>query len=147
MSVKLYLADTCVVSALMKKEPDSTIAAWMRDVVWYLPSPVVAEIQAGIDACPSPVVRAELETQLNVILEVDGCLPLNWDIRVARTWGRLQHSPEVKRQPQPLWDSIIDSMGATHNMVVATDNGKHFRHSATYDPWTDSEYPPGQAPA
>lgn len=50
--------------------------------------------------------------------------------------GRLKHSQEVRRQPQALWDSLIDAMALRYGFVVATRNVADFRHADTFNPWT-----------
>lgn len=64
---------------------------------------------------------------------------LDWDAETARIWGRLKHSPEVKRKPQALWDSLIDAMAVRHDAIVVTRNTDDFRHAQTFNPWTDSK--------
>jgi hypothetical protein len=71
--------------------------------------PVVAEIQEGAEAAPSTVRRLEITRRLDAFLEGFGQTVIGWDAETARTWGRLRRSPEVKRRPQPLWDSLIDA--------------------------------------
>ena len=61
---------------------------------------------------------------------------LDWDSETALVWAKLRHSPEVKRQPQSLWDSLIDAMAVRHGIPVATLNGADFRHAVTFNPWT-----------
>jgi predicted nucleic acid-binding protein len=51
-------------------------------------------------------------------------------------WGRLKHSPEVKRQPQALWDSLIDAMAVTLDATIATRNTEDFRHARTFNPFS-----------
>jgi len=60
---------------------------------------------------------------------------MEWDAETARTWGRLKNSPEVKRQPQALWDSLIDAMAVRHGATIATRNEKDFRHAKTFNRW------------
>jgi predicted nucleic acid-binding protein len=60
---------------------------------------------------------------------------LDWDAVTARTWGRLKHSSEVRKQPQALWDSLIDAMAAARGCTVATRHAKGFRHADTFNPW------------
>jgi predicted nucleic acid-binding protein len=60
---------------------------------------------------------------------------MDWDAESARTRGRLKHSWEVKRQPQALWDSLIDAMAVRLGATIATRNEKDFRHAQTFNPW------------
>ncbi len=130
-----YLLDNNVLSEMWKPRPDRRVAAWFFSAEWYLPAPVVAEIQEGAEASPSLARRLELNRKLDQILADYGEAVLAWDTETARAWGRLQHSAEVKRQPQSLWDSLIDAMAVRWDATVATRNQKDFRHAKTFNPW------------
>jgi predicted nucleic acid-binding protein len=135
----IYLLDNNIVSEMWKPRPDGNVAKWFFSSDWLLPVPVIAEIQEGAEASPSTARRLELNRKLDGIL---GSFPgaiLEWDAETARVWGRLKHSPEVKRQPQPLWDSLIDAMAVRHGMTIATRNKDDFRHAQTFNPWKDSK--------
>jgi predicted nucleic acid-binding protein len=82
---------------------------------------------------------ARINAKLDEFLggEQSGVLP--WDAETARAWGRLKHSPEVKRQPQALWDSLIDAMAVRYDATIATRNTEDFRHGKTFNPF--SEHP------
>jgi predicted nucleic acid-binding protein len=102
---------------------------------WYLPVPVIAEIQEGAEASPNAARRVEINAKLDAFLKTHGATVIDWDAESARTWGRLKHSPEVKRQPQAFWDSLIDAMAVRHEATVATRNVKDFRHAKIFNPW------------
>ena len=135
----IYLLDNTVLSEMWKPAPDAVVAAWFFSAEWFLPAPVVAEIQEGAEASPSVSRRLELNRRLDDILAQFGGAVLAWDAESARTWGRLKHSPKVKRQPQSLWDSLIDAMAVRNDLIVATRNGKDFRHAKIFNPWTESK--------
>ena len=129
--MKAYLLDNNVLSELWKQSPDPRVEAWFASKPeWFLPVPVIAEIQEGAEATGSATRRA-----LDEFLRVHGALVLPWDAETARTWGQLKHSPKVKRQPQPLWDSLIDAMAVRYGVIVATRNKEDFRHADTFSPW------------
>lgn len=132
-----YLLDNNVLSEIWKPQPDERVLNWLKKSNWLLPVPVLAEIQEGAEAAPSTAKKIELNRRLDGIVENYGDSILEWDAETARIWGRLKHSPEVKRQPQPLWDSLIDAMAVRHSMTVATRNKNDFRHAQTFNPWTD----------
>ena len=100
-----------------------------------MPAPVIAEIQEGAEALENPVRKIQINARLDDFLRDFGGLVVDWDSETARIWGRLKHSPNVKRQPQSLWDSLIDAMAVRHGYIVATRNTKDFRHAQTFNPW------------
>lgn len=58
-----------------------------------------------------------------------------FDHEAAAAWGRLRYSPEARRQPQPLWDSLIESIALARSLTVVTRNIKDFRLAPTLNPW------------
>jgi toxin FitB len=133
----IYLLDNNVVSELWKPKPDLRVYQWVDSVEWFLPVPVIAEIQEGAEASPGAARRLEINARLDHFLKRNSAVVLDWDTQTARTWGRLKHSPGVKRQPQPLWDSLIDAMAVHYGATIATRNTKDFRHAPTLNPWLD----------
>lgn len=142
--MKSFILDNNVLSELWKPRPEPAVVTWLEQAEWFLPSPVIAEIQEGAEAAASLVRRTEINSRLDELLKVHGGLILDWDGETARTWGRLRHSPEVKRQPQPLWDSLLDAMALRYGAVIATRNENDFRHATIFNPWTGEESTPGQ---
>jgi hypothetical protein len=142
----IYLLDTNVLTELWKPRPEPAVVDWFFSAEWSLPVPVVAEIQEGAEDDPSPARRVAINAKLDAFLKAHSITVLDWDAETARTWGRLRHSPEVRRQPKALWDSLIDAMAVRWGATVATRNGKDFRHAATFNPWNyqpASEEPAG----
>ena len=111
------------------------MVAFLSTAEWFVPVPVIAEIQEGAEAAPSAARRIEINSRLDIFLRRNSAVILDWDTETARVWGRLKHSPEVKRKPQSLWDSLIDALAVRHGYAVATRNGKDFRHAETLNPW------------
>ncbi len=130
-----YLLDSNVLSEWWKPNPDETVVQWIESAEWYLPVPVIAEIQEGAEAAPGNQRRIQINLKLDVFLRDYGDLVIPWNTEIARTWGRLKQSPEVKRQPQSLWDSLIDAMAVHHGATIATRNVSDFRHAKTFNPW------------
>jgi len=130
-----YLLDNNVLSEWWKPAPDPKVIEWIESADWYVPSPVIAEIQEGAEASPSQARKVQINSRLDVFLRAYDGLIIPWDAETARTWGRLKHSPEVKRQPQPLWDSLLDAMAVRNDLIIATRNAKDFRHAKTFNPF------------
>ena len=130
-----YLRDSNVLSEIWKPQPHHRVLLFLNSVAWFLPVPVIAEIQEGAEAAPTASRKVEINARLDRFLDRNSAAVIEWDAESARTWGRLKHSLEVKRQPQAFWDSLIDAMAVRHGCTVATRNGKDYRHAKTFNPW------------
>ena len=100
-----------------------------------IPVFVIAEIQEGVESTSSLARKEEITQRLADFLAQFSTLVMDWDADTAVVWAKLRHSPEVKRQPQALWDSLIDAMAVRHGAIVATRNVADFRNAATFNPW------------
>ena len=130
-----YLLDSNVLSEWWKPKPAPQVVAWIESADWLIPAPVIAEIQEGAEADASEARKVRINFRLDSFIRDFEGLVLAWDAETARTWGRLRHSSEVKRKPQPLWDSLIDAMAVRHGAAVATRNAADFRHAEIFNPW------------
>jgi predicted nucleic acid-binding protein len=130
-----YLLDNNVLSEWWKPNPDPNVVAFLESADWLVPAPVIAEIQEGAEASPSEARKVQINSRLDEFLRDFEGLVMDWDAETARTWGRLKHSAEVKRQPQPLWDSLLDAMAVRYGATIATRNAADFRHAKTFNPW------------
>src|SRR5438874_1313880 len=117
-----FLLDSNVLSEVWKPRPDPTVLEWYYTADWFLPVPVIAEVQEGVEASPTPARRTMINARLDAFLQAHGLVVVDWDTEASRTWGRLKHSSEVKLKPQALWDSLIDAMAFRHGMTIATRN-------------------------
>ncbi len=138
----IYLVDANVLSEIWKPQPARAVLDWFSRSDWFLPVPVIAEIQAGAESARSPARKAAINGRLDAFLNQYPLAVVDWDAETSRTWGRLAFSPAVRREPQSLWDSLIDAMGVRWSATVATRNAVDFRHAKTFDPWTVSKDPP-----
>jgi predicted nucleic acid-binding protein len=135
-----YLLDSNVVSELWKPEPAARVMDWLQEAEWFVPVVVIAEIQEGAESSGSAARRAQVTRRLEDFLRECESLVVDWDAETALLWARLRHSAEVKRQPQALWDSLIDAMAVCRGLVVASRNHQDFRHAVVFDPWTGKEH-------
>jgi len=46
-----FIPDSNVLSELWKPNPNPNVVAWVESADWYLPAPVIAEMQEGASAC------------------------------------------------------------------------------------------------
>jgi predicted nucleic acid-binding protein len=129
-----FIVDANVVSELWKANPNPNVVAWLESAEWFLPAPVIAEMQEGASACKKPETREALSAKIKELMRTNTVL--DWDGETARSWGTLRHSSKAKRKSTKLWDSLIDAMGVRYGYVIATRNKSDFHHSQTFDPWT-----------
>ena len=130
-----YLLDTNVLSEWWKPAPDPGVVNFIETAEWFVPAPVIAEIQEGAEAIAGTARKIQINARLDDFIRDFEGLVLTWDAGCARTWARLKHSNEVKRQPQALWDSVIEALAVQGGHVIATRNEKDFRHAQTFNPW------------
>ncbi len=77
--MKAYLLDNNVLSELWKQSPDSRVEAWFASKPdWFLPVPVIAEIQEGAETAGSATRRAHINAKLDEFLRVHNALMLPW---------------------------------------------------------------------
>ena len=55
-----FILDTNVLSELWKPNPNPNVAAWVELADWYLPAPVIAEMQEGASGCRVPPMLSDL---------------------------------------------------------------------------------------
>ena len=132
----MFILDSNVISELWRPAPNARVVDWINTHPSFVPAPVLAELQEGAEAAPSPRRRAEINARIDELLSAGAEIILDWDAETARTWGRLQHSREVKRKPQALWDSLLDALAVRHGATLVTRNTGDFRHAKTFNPWT-----------
>jgi predicted nucleic acid-binding protein len=83
-----YLFDSNVVSELWKKQPAADVLAWLESAEWLIPVVVIAEIQEGAEAAPSPSRREEITRSLGAFLQEFSGLVVDWDADTALVWAK-----------------------------------------------------------
>lgn len=125
-----YLLDTCVVSELVKKQPEPKVVAWVDGVpesMLLLSVITIGEIRKGIEKVRDRKRKADLEQWLSSELLVrfrGQILPL--DEEVMLTWGRLLGQLETKGRALPAIDSLIAALARHHRLILVTRNLKDF---------------------
>lgn len=133
-----YLLDTCVLSELMRKNPDKNLIKWLNETPsnsLYISALTIGEIRKGITMLNDRKKSQRLIRWLEKDL-------MSWfnekiisiDIPVADRWGRLVG--EAKRQ-LPAIDSLLAATALAHNLRMVTRNTKDFQHPTLeiINPW------------
>ncbi len=121
-----YLLDTCLVSELVRKKPDSRVLKWVAECdedLTFLSVLTLGEIRKDVSKLEDKKRRAALQMWLDSELRVrfgERILPITQDI--AQTWGLLQGEAEAKGIAVPTIDGLIGATAITHNLTVVTRN-------------------------
>lgn len=139
-----WLADTNVVSEMMRPRPEPRVAAFLDSIEGEglgLASITVWEILDGIGRLPAGRRRDGLAERFQDLLdELFEDRIVDWSIADARACARIME--DKRRRGEPLDDHVPDAFlaaaAATRGLGVLTRNTREFRHTGveTVDPWT-----------
>lgn len=136
-----YLADTCVVSELIKVRPNASVVKWIEgcdEDTLFLSVLTIGEIQKGIAKLSDASRRNTLQHWLDGDLRdrFAGRI-LHVSEEVACTWGIIQAAAEREGVPIPSIDGLICATAITHNLTLVTHNIKDMVRTGVrvLDPW------------
>jgi len=136
-----YLLDTCVISELIKKNPDPNVLRWISDeeeAALYLSVLTFGEIHKGIEKLPRSKKKEQLHKWVNSDLrERFKNRIINLDMAVATKWGEIQGQAELAGRPMSLIDGLISATGIFYDLIVVTRNTKDMEQSGVslVNPW------------
>lgn len=121
-----YLLDTCLISELVKKEPNPAVVSWLDEQdeqKLFLSVLNLGELQKGISKLPDGTRKSELQAwvALDLVERFTGRI-LEIDLETALCWGRLQGEAEQAGEKLPVMDSLIAATASAHGLVVVTRN-------------------------
>lgn len=125
-----YLLDTCVVSELRKKRPNSGLAEWINaQEEWqlFLSVLTLGEIEYGIS-----LLRDKHQSELLTKWLYEFLIPrfqhriLRIDEEIVIQWGKMRGSSEKKGKILPVIDSLLAATALVHGTTVVTRNQKDF---------------------
>jgi predicted nucleic acid-binding protein len=126
----MILLDTNVISALMQRQPDTGVVAWLDDQppeqIW-LPSVVVFELRFGASIHPEPHRQQELHRRLDQLLEqlIEGRIaPL--DGPASQQAAQLAAWRRARGTSVDLRDTLIAGIALARGALLATRNSRHF---------------------
>lgn len=120
-----YLADTCVLSELLRKNPEPKVVRWMdeRELMTHLSVLTLGELQKGVAKLPDSKRKEQIQTWIdrNLLERFDGrIIPV--DSEIASTWGRITGEAESQGRKLPVIDSLIAATAVSRNLIVVTRN-------------------------
>jgi tRNA(fMet)-specific endonuclease VapC len=124
-----YLLDTNVLSEPIRKKPDATVIAKLREhggelatssIVWH-------EMTFGVQLLKSSRKRSAIERYLREVIST--ALPILSYDAVAAEWHGEQRARLSKRGLTPAFaDGQIAAVAAVHDLILVTDNLRDFEH-------------------
>jgi toxin FitB len=138
-----FLLDTCLVSELVKKEPNAAVLKWLDESDergFFLSVLSLGELQKGISKLPTGARKDDLQGWIehDLIERFEGRI-LDLDQGTALIWGKLQGEAEQKGEKLPVMDSLIAATAAAHGLVVVTRNVKDMERcqARVFNPWVE----------
>ena len=140
----MILLDTNVVSALMRRDPDSLVVSWLDDQpaesIWTT-SITVFEVRTGLELLRSGRRRAQLERAFDELLAEDfeGRIQ-SFDKAAALAAGRIAAKRQSAGRSLEIRDVQIAGIATVRKAVLATRNIRHFEDLGIdlVDPWSAS---------
>ena len=136
-----FLIDTCVISELAKAVPDRKVVSWATqndEENFYLSSLTFGEIHKGICKLPPSKMKENLHQWVEYeLMERFKNRIIDIDLRVAKTWGKIQGESEAQGRPLTAVDSLIAATGIAYDLIVVTRNTADMEQSGVslLNPW------------
>lgn len=136
-----YLLDTCVISELIKKNPNHKVSTWVSKTAentLFISLLTIGEIHKGIEKLPQSKKKEYLHNWVNFDLkERFKNRIINFDIETATTWGKIQAQSEIMGKAMPAIDGQIAATGICYNLIVVTRNTSDMEISGVslHNPW------------
>lgn len=136
-----YLLDTCLISELVKKEPNPAVVSWLEEQeeqTLFLSVLNLGELQKGISKLPDGPKKDELQAwvTLDLVERFAGRI-IDIDLETALCWGRLQGAAEQAGEKLPVMDSLIAATATAHGLAVVTRNVRDMERCGGHvcNPW------------
>jgi predicted nucleic acid-binding protein len=136
-----YLLDTCVISELISRQPNSQVLDWLRTLPGeriFLSALTIGEIQRGIKKLPNSNRKQELSEWLkSELLERFQNRILAIDTEIMLCWGELITDLEKQGRILPAIDSLLAAQALTLGLQFVTRNEKDFAGTGIQiiNPW------------
>ena len=139
-----FLLDTCVLSELVKPQPEESVLAWVasrNEHDLFLSVITLGELHKGIARLPRSRRRSDLGewVERDLALRFHGRI-LDVDAAVAADWGRMLGLAETRGRPLTAIDALIAATAKAHGHSVVTRNEADFEPTGVsmINPWDPS---------
>jgi predicted nucleic acid-binding protein len=139
----MIILDTNVISALMRAEPEASVAEWLDEQpstsIW-ITAVTVMEIHFGLQTMPTGRRRQLLAKSFDKLLEIEieGRIA-PFDTEAARHAADLMALRRRKGRPGEVRDTMIAGIALARHARLATRNTSHFDDLSVpvINPWAD----------
>ena len=141
----MFLLDTHIVSAMMRRAPSPEVAAWISrqpPELLFTASVCQAEILAGIAILPEGRRRRELEAAAHAVFSEDfERRVLAFDMRAAGAYAEMFAARRRAARPVSTIDLMVAAIARSHGASVVTRNVTDFDSCGVdiIDPWSSGE--------
>lgn len=138
----MIVADTNVVSELMRPEPAASVVAWVRGQPareLHTTAVTVAEVLYGIERLPDGRRKDLLARTAREVFDAFADRVLPFDAAAAERYGQILAVREASGTPMSGFDAQIAAICASRSAELATRNTTDFTGIGIdlADPWTD----------
>ena len=138
-----FLIDTCVISELIKKEPNKNLIKWINNVDesnFFVSVLTIGEIKKGISKLPDISKKQMLNNWLyhDLLQRFNGKILLV-NMEIAFVWGEICGLNEASGFKLPSVDALIAATAICNKMTLVTRNTKDFVKvdCLVFNPWDD----------
>lgn len=142
----MILLDTNVISALMRREPDETVVAWLDDQpaesVWTT-TVTVFQIRFGLEIIAAGKRRQRLQAAFTKTLNDDlAGRVLAFDSLAAEAAAAIAARQRRAGRPIEIRDVQIAGIASARKATLATGNTRHFEGAdvSLVNPWGDAPH-------
>ena len=140
-----YLLDTCVISELVRKQPQQHVIGWIDRVdaaYLYLSVVTIGEIRKGIEKLADSRRKTELLAWLQHDLLIrfrSTILPL--DVETMLVWGTMNGQLARQGTPLPAIDSLLAALAVRYDLTLVTRNIADFKAApiTLFNPWENEK--------
>ena len=136
-----FLLDTCVISELIKQEPNQKVVEWISNIdeaSLFISVLTIGELHKGIEKLPDSRTKSTLHKWVAYDFRTRFQNRIvDFDIQTATIWGKIQAKSELLGKTLPAIDGLIAASGLCHDLVVVTRNIKDMKASGVelLNPW------------
>jgi toxin FitB len=141
----VIILDTNVLSALMRKDPDSSVVGWLdrqpAESIW-ITTITLFEARFGLALLPAGRRRRILEAAFDKLLVEDlENRVLDFDSAAANQAAALAAERQAAGRPVDMRDTQIAGIAVARRATIATRNVRHFEglRVAVVDPWEEAK--------